>query len=457
MSLIFTKLVLGVDWGGGAFNLVALGRRFHEREIVAELHLADPLEEGAQHQVAEFLEKHRLREAPAIVCLPRELLLVRFLDLPAEAEAQLARVVGYQIDALHPFDSGQVAWDCAVVARTAQPKTIRVMVVLAERSRLDWHQQVLTKLGLKVNSLTLVAAALAPHVKTLLPEAALVICARPRSVELLAFHGGSVCATQEVSTDPSANAGERLERELHNALGVVPVSDPAAVPLYVCGKVPSAFSEVLSNALPMPVPKLRLKQPGSFDSRSQWPALAAAYRGLVRKLTPSINLLPPEQRWQPRRGALVPVYALGIAAALLALVTVAHSWIERGLYARALDREIQRLESPAERVRRESQEVAALNARAATLEGLRLETWRKLQILQELTRLMPDDTWLQETHLGDDTVEISGFSDRAADLVPPLENSPYFSQVEFTSPITRDAQNKEIFRIRMRLRHPPRT
>jgi Tfp pilus assembly protein PilN len=273
---------------------------------------------------------------------------------------------------------------------------------------------------------------------------------------LLAFHGGSLCATQEVSIDPDANAGERLERELHNALGVLPSSDSAAVPLYVCGTVPSAFAGVLSDAVPLPAPKLRLKRLGSFDYTTQWPALAAAYRGLVRKLTPSINLLPPEQRWQPRRGAVVPVYALGTTGALLALVVIAHGWIERGLYARALDREIKRLESPAERVRRESQEVTALNARAAILEGLRRETWRKLQILQELTRLMPDGTWLQEVHLGDDTVEVFGFSDRAAELVPPLENSPYFSQVEFTSPITRDAQNKEIFRIRMRLRQPPR-
>jgi hypothetical protein len=53
-----------------------------------------------------------------------------------------------------------------------------------------------------------------------------------------------------------------------------------------------------------------------------------------------------------------------------------------------------------------------------------------------------------------DSVVIFGLSDRAADLVQPLENSPYFSQVEFTSPITRDSHNKEIFRIRMRLGKP---
>jgi general secretion pathway protein L len=75
-----------------------------------------------------------------------------------------------------------------------------------------------------------------------------------------------------------------------------------------------------------------------------------------------------------------------------------------------------------------------------------------LHLLEQLTKLLPDGTWLQQLQISGDTVEIYGNSNRAADLVPPLENSPYFTQVEFTSPITRDNKNKEVFRIRMRLK-----
>ncbi len=453
MSLMYTKLALGVDWSGGALNLVALGRRFRHLVIVDGLHLPNPLDEGARSKVSEFLDRNRIREARVIACLPREALLVRFLDLPAEAEPQLAKVVGYQIDVLHPFHA-QVYWDCAVVAREVKTRQIRVMVVLAEKSRLDWHKQVLTNLGLRVNCLTLVAATLTPWMKALLPETALVVCGRANGVELLGFHQGNLCATQELPVEPSESAGERFEREWHSALGVLPVSDPAALSLFVCGPVPSVFSDVVSDAAELPVPKLRLTKPRGFDLGLQLPALAAAYGSLVRKTMPSINLLPPEQRWQPNRGARVPIYALATAAVLLALVAAAHAWIETALYGRALDQQIKRLESQASEVRQKGQQVSTLAARAALLDGLRAETWRKLQLLQELTRLLPDGTWVQEVQLGEETVEIYGYSKRAADLVPPLENSPYFSQVEFTSPITRDAQNKEIFRIRMRLKQP---
>ena len=53
--------------------------------------------------------------------------------------------------------------------------------------------------------------------------------------------------------------------------------------------------------------------------------------------------------------------------------------------------------------------------------------WQKLQMLQQLTKLLPDGTWLQELNISEDTVDINGYSNHAADLVPPLENSPYFT------------------------------
>jgi general secretion pathway protein L len=184
----------------------------------------------------------------------------------------------------------------------------------------------------------------------------------------------------------------------------------------------------------------------------EWPALAAAYAGLIRGASSLINLLPAEERWQPHAGARPPVYALGATAALLTLTLASHAWIERALYGRALERALRLLEVPAQQLRGLNQETSSLETRAAVLENLRAGNWQKLNLLQQLTKLLPDGTWLRELRITEDTVEINGSSDHTADLVPPLENSPYFTQVEFTAPITRDNQNHEAFRIRMRLK-----
>jgi Tfp pilus assembly protein PilN len=325
------------------------------------------------------------------------------------------------------------------------------MVVLAEKSQVNRAKQALQELGLRLNGLTLGAAALAALLKPLLPPAALVACGRSSGVELLSFQQGNLCATQEIPLEPSASVQERFEREWHRALAALPVSDPAALPWFVCGSIPPAFSAFLEGASPLPAPKMNLsKRRGPVDF--EWPALAAAYAGLTRRASLSINLLPPEERWEPRTGARLPIYALSATAALLALTLASHAWIERALYNRALDRALRGLQSHAQQLRRQNQETTTLEARAALLENLRVANWHRLDMIQELTKLLPDGTWLQELHMSEDTVEINGYSNHAAELVPPLENSPFFTQVEFTAPITRDNQNREVFRIRMRLK-----
>jgi Tfp pilus assembly protein PilN len=423
--------------------------------LLDELRLPEPLNEDAPAKVAGFLDRHRLREARVIACLPREAAMVRFLDLPVEAEPQLAKVVGYQLGSLHPYKDDQVYWDCAVVDRDPKAKQVSVMVVVAEKSRVNRCKQALQELGLRLSGVTLGAAALAVLVKPLLPQTALIVCGRSSGMELLSFRQGNLCATQEIPLEPSASAKERFDREWHRALAAFPLSDPATVPWFVCGSVPSPLSDLLQGASPLPAPKLNLsKRHGSLGF--EWPALAAAYAGLVGGASSLINLLPLEERWQPHTGARLPIYALGTTAALLTLTLGSHAWIERAFYGRALERALRRLEVPAQQLRRQNQETSSLETRAAVLGNLRAGNWQKLYLLQQLTKLLPDDTWLQELHISEDTVEINGYSKHTAELVPPLENSPYFTQVEFTAPITRDNQNRETFRIRMRLKQAAR-
>jgi Tfp pilus assembly protein PilN len=451
MSFGLTKLAVGVDWGGGTFALTALRRRLGRLAVIGELRLPEPLREDAGTKIAGFLDRHRLRDARVMACLPREAVLVRFLDLPLEAEPQLAKVIGYQLRSIHPFQEDQVYWDCAVVGRDPKAKQVSVMVAVVEKSSVNLAKQAFEELGLRLSGLTLGAAALALMAKPLLPPAALIACGRSSGVELLSFRQRNLCATQEISLQPSASARERFEREWHRALAALPVSDPATVPCFVCGSVPSPFSDLLQGASPLLPSKLNLTKPKD-SAGYEWPALAAASAGLLRGTPSFINLLPSEERWQPQRGARAPIYALSATAALLALTLAAHGWIERALYGRLLDRELRRLEVPAQQFRRQIQETRAIETRAAVLDDLRAGNWQKLRLLDQLTKLLPNDTWLQQLQISQDTVEIYGSSNRAADLVPPLENSSYFTQVEFTSPITRDNKNKEIFQIRMRLK-----
>ncbi len=60
-------------------------------------------------------------------------------------------------------------------------------------------------------------------------------------------------------------------------------------------------------------------------------------------------------------------------------------------------------------------------------------------VLEEVTRLLPDDTWLAQFNIVAGRVEIEGSTASATALVPLLEGSPLFTAVSFRAPLTTNA------------------
>lgn len=102
-------------------------------------------------------------------------------------------------------------------------------------------------------------------------------------------------------------------------------------------------------------------------------------------------------------------------------------------------------------------ETAIEEARAASVEAqeLRTEATKLLEqskyvvvqkrthplfveILDEVTRLLPDDTWLLQLRMEDGQIAMAGYSSEASALVAKLEDSALLSEVRFGSPVTLD-------------------
>ncbi len=59
-------------------------------------------------------------------------------------------------------------------------------------------------------------------------------------------------------------------------------------------------------------------------------------------------------------------------------------------------------------------------------------------VFDEITKRIPDDTWLTQFHLQVDKLVVSGYAPSASELIALLEDSPMLSQVRFMSPVTTD-------------------
>ena len=59
-------------------------------------------------------------------------------------------------------------------------------------------------------------------------------------------------------------------------------------------------------------------------------------------------------------------------------------------------------------------------------------------MLNEVTRLLPDDTWVVQFSRRDDQLTLSGFSAKASALIGLLEQSDLLADVRFRSPVNLD-------------------
>ena len=81
-----------------------------------------------------------------------------------------------------------------------------------------------------------------------------------------------------------------------------------------------------------------------------------------------------------------------------------------------------------------------------------------VEIINELTRLLPDDVSANELKIDGDVVEFSGVAKSSSAVIPIVERSSMFKAALFTSPVTFDASaDKERFSLRLRLRQSSRT
>lgn len=172
----------------------------------------------------------------------------------------------------------------------------------------------------------------------------------------------------------------------------------------------------------------------------------------------SYNLLP--ERFRRRGGGLAQSLQWLVSAVLLLLlpaVLVVPVWYE-GQAVERLQTRIKQLQKQNRVVDAQQNEIDALRAETQKLIDLKQQSPALLAVLNELSRLLNDQTWLTHLHFSDNHMQIQGQSPAASGLIGILEGSEFFSGVSFVSPLTQDkTTGRERFQISMTVNTPAGT
>lgn len=143
---------------------------------------------------------------------------------------------------------------------------------------------------------------------------------------------------------------------------------------------------------------------------------------------------------------------LGVAG-LLTLGIVATSVNFALAYAGAKDLVASKMPALEDRAMAVREEINRRAARVAELDSLRssLASERSMsEVLEELSRVLPDTAYLTDITIKEGQASLIGFSVSASSIIAPLEGSPIFQGAEFASPVVRvPGQNGERFELKM--------
>jgi general secretion pathway protein L len=96
------------------------------------------------------------------------------------------------------------------------------------------------------------------------------------------------------------------------------------------------------------------------------------------------------------------------------------------------------LSVPAQKARALRAQGETLEARTKLIENLLKNKDRNLELLKELTALLPEDTYLQSYSNRDGIIQLTGFSGSSSDLAIRLEKSPLLKDVVQKGIISKD-------------------
>lgn len=413
------------------------------------------VDEDTEGALRAKLRELRVRRPRVHVGIPRARAVVKALQLPPVADADVRRMVGFELDRHLPFPASEAIFDFHVLDH-APGQPARVLLVATERRVFERIAQLLRGAGgtlrlvdVTIHGLAVLAARDAS------PQAARIAVGLEEADAELAVvrHGRPILSRAFPLPADLSQRARTLREELQRSLGSLGPEDRAAVAdVTVTGRGPLPDTDWAG----LPVHPAVTLPPGLGDVPDDpafLPALAMALRRPGRGGLRT-NLIPEGLRPRPFPWPVAVTAGLAAAALLVGLAIPGVTAIRAERRLAALNRAIGRLAPEVQEAEQLARAAERARREVETLRGFEARQIRALPVLRELTELLPSDVWLTNLSIDAKGTELAGFAAAAAQLIPLLEGSPTFERVEFTSPVTK-GRDREQFRLKAGWEQPP--
>ena len=477
--IISLQSSLGIQFSKEYLLLVYLKKFL--KEIVIDRHELIPYplnlskeewESYCLQEISRFIKENRVGKENVWVGIPRSEVLLRFITLPFSAEENLPEVIRYELGKYIPFPEEDIYFDFITLEKDGEEKTLRILLMVIKKEVLERYLSIFKKVGITPLGMELSFSSLLNlfllggenGTGTNGPVALINIESQIFEIIWVSKGVPKYSRAVEFKTDRVTDRVREIEEEVRNSFRVTfPIQaqkeregKESSLVFLTGNGVKGDLIESLNSSgaikvqiLPTADISSRLNFSDSFPPELT-PGVGLALRG-INRVPWNINILPQPLRKKTSKIGLYLSFFLFFMGLIL-LSTLGMSIIVKDrIELNNLQREINSLKSEVISIQNIQNEAQKIINRIECLKKIKDSEFSKLEILKELSNILPSSVWLTSFRYYKQEIQISGYAASASDLIAVLDSSPLFSSSEFTAPITRDQRGRESFKIKTRI------
>jgi Tfp pilus assembly protein PilN len=389
-----------------------------------------------------------------ILVIPREWVIARTIDLPATVAENLQRAVSFELDRFTPLSADDALYDFLPLSQNEE--TLRLFLAVCRADVVNPYLEALQGQAITVGRITtgLTAAGTASSYMTNANRLAFA------EIDKGGFAGGVVIDgrvfalfADEFNGEGADERAGRVREELSRA--AAPITNGTAVAEAVMVR-DGSITPVTIKRLMASVTLLNDLDSKRLHLKGPLPgALTLGHRGSVIEglwsRAEGVDLLAKGERRRPRSPVGLTLLLLVAIAAMVVIYAIAPLTIERRRVDE-IERQIRLMKGPVRQVEALKKEIEAQEKENGAIEGFKSGRILAVDILREVTKVLPKNAWLTRARITETNVDLEGYAGSAAEILPKLESSPFLKKVEFASPTFRDTRlNADRFVIKMEI------
>jgi Tfp pilus assembly protein PilN len=401
---------------------------------------------------AKYVAATKSTKAKAVLCIPKSWAIVKTVEFPIAVKENLSDVISYELDRLTPLALDNAYYDFKVIDENAEK--ISILLAVARKDEIDSYLEALRGRNIKIAAVGISTLVVKSLLKSTYKDANAVFVSLSES----GYEGGVIVnglTVRSLSGEVESTNAPDIDNIIKETYPLIRTLADSGYP----GKMVINATENHYRTFQQKLPTMslfNLDKDVKFDLPKGNKDLSyIAVSGMIESITADengINLLSEKGRKRRKTPLFltvilsVLVFSIGLFY-FIAPVVIGQKTVEQ------IDREITALKPEMKTVEALKKEEDSLSAEIATINNFKKQGVSSLNILKEMTSLLPAKTWVTHLRIADPVVEFDGFASSAAEIIAKLENSKYFQKVEFASPTFRDSKrNNDRFVIKMELR-----